>query len=227
MAHTSLIATLCRYALGAALVLGAAGPVWAIDDEDLPDQKILRNVLEAIGLRGPGSDGPIEYRERSPLVVPPTRDLPLPETDAAAKPNPAWPSDPDIRRQKEMKDARKSRKAFSVEDEMRPLTRDELDKGRTTRRSTGPNSEMEKAINPTPAAEQPSYTGSLFNKLIGSFSSGSKEEVATFDREPPRSTLTDPPVGYRTPAPNQPYGVLPEKQKTDPVDRAVGSAATK
>ena len=38
------------------------------DDEDF-DNKIFRNVLEGLGLRS--SDKGINYRERSPLVVPP------------------------------------------------------------------------------------------------------------------------------------------------------------
>jgi len=41
-----------------------------------------------------------------------------------------------------------------------------------------------------------------------------KEEYATFTGEPARENLTDPPTGYRTPSPDQPYGIGPEK-KTD------------
>jgi hypothetical protein len=36
---------------------------------------------------------------------------------------------------------------------------------------------------------------------------GSKEEYTNFTGEPPRTSLTEPPVGYRTPSPAQPYGV--------------------
>ena len=35
----------------------------------------------------------------------------------------------------------------------------------------------------------------------------SKEEYVAFTGEPPRSSLTEPPAGYRTPSPAQPYGV--------------------
>lgn len=228
MARESSHRSLRRFAwaggLAAALMLGHVGAVGAADEEESLDQSILRNIMEAIGLRGPGSEG-IEYRERSPLVVPPSRDLPPPETEAAV-PNPAWPSDLDVKRRKEIAEARKNRKPFSVEDEMRPLSREELDKGRTTRRATGPNSEMEKAINPSSPSEL-GYTGNIFSKMFSSFGVGSKEEVATFDREPPRTTLTDPPAGYRTPAPSQPYGLTKERQKTDVVDRAVGSAGVR
>lgn len=231
MAHESSYRTLRRFAfagaLGAALMLGDIGAVRAFDDEDMPDQKILRNVLEAIGLRGPGSEEPIEYRERSPLVVPPSRELPPPETEPA-KPSAAWPSDPDVRRRKELSEARKSRKAFSVEEEARPLSPAELEKGRTTRRATGPNSDMEKSRSPSTPAEL-GYTGSVFSSMFSSFGVGSKEESATFEREPPRTTLTEPPVGYRTPAPSQPYGLGKSTgpTKADPVDQAVGTAASR
>ena len=37
---------------------------------------------------------------------------------------------------------------------------------------------------------------------------GSKDdEVGNFTQEPPRTALTEPPQGYQTPSPEQPYGV--------------------
>ena len=37
---------------------------------------------------------------------------------------------------------------------------------------------------------------------------GSKDdEVAKFTSEPPRASLTEPPPGYQTPSPDQPYGL--------------------
>ena len=35
---------------------------------------------------------------------------------------------------------------------------------------------------------------------------GNKEETVKFTGEPPRTSLTDPPPGYQTPSPDQPYG---------------------
>jgi hypothetical protein len=37
-----------------------------------------------------------------------------------------------------------------------------------------------------------------------------KEEYGTFTGEPPRASLTDPPPGYQTPSPDQPYGIPPD-----------------
>ena len=53
----------------------------------------------------------------------------------------------------------------------------------------------------------------------------SKEEYKTFGGEPPRTNLTEPPAGYRTPSPAQPYGVGKEKWEYKPVDRMRAGAA--
>ena len=54
---------------------------------------------------------------------------------------------------------------------------------------------------------------------------GSKEEYGTFTSEPPRSSLTEPPPGYRTPSPTQPYGVGKEKGPgpANPMDHATSN----
>jgi hypothetical protein len=47
------------------------------------------------------------------------------------------------------------------------------------------------------------YTGGLFSNIFGK---EDKTESARFTGEPPRASLTDPPPGYQTPSPDQPYG---------------------
>src|SRR5262249_30982816 len=64
--------------LGTVLVVAAPSAVRAEDDDVPFDQKIIKNVLGTIGLSG-GAD--INYRERSPLVLPPKIDLPPPQKD--------------------------------------------------------------------------------------------------------------------------------------------------
>ncbi len=49
------------------------------------------------------------------------------------------------------------------------------------------------------------YTGGLFSNMFGG--GNDKEEAARFTGEPARTSLTEPPPGYQTPSPNQPYGV--------------------
>jgi hypothetical protein len=68
----------------------------------------------------------------------------------------------------------------------------------------------------------PSTNAELGSKGMMSMFSGlwaPKEEYTAFTGEPQRSTLTEPPPGYRTPSPNQPYGVGREKWKATATDR--------
>ena len=67
-------------ALGIGLVM-ASGPVRAAGDDDEDDktfeEKIIEGIMSGIGGTNMENRG-IEYRERSPLVVPPKLDLPPP-----------------------------------------------------------------------------------------------------------------------------------------------------
>ena len=86
-----LMACVC----GALLVLPAAAFAQQAqdDDEDTFEQKIIKNILGGMGV-DVGRAG-IDYRERSPLVIPPTLDLPPPQAAGAKAANPAWPREPD------------------------------------------------------------------------------------------------------------------------------------
>jgi len=87
-------------AFGLIALLGAAPAIAGEDDEVSFDQKIMRNIMEGLGLKRDGEAG-INYQERAPLVIPPSRDLPPPESaDAVIAKNPAWPKDPDVERRK-------------------------------------------------------------------------------------------------------------------------------
>src|ERR1700742_2209445 len=77
---TSLRTVLMACVCGALLVLPAAAS--AQDDEDTFEQKIIKNILGGMGV-DVGRPG-IDYRERSPLVIPPTRDLPPPQAAGTA-----------------------------------------------------------------------------------------------------------------------------------------------
>ena len=93
--------------LGAAL-LAAGAPARAADDGVPLDTKIIRGIMESLGLREDGTS--INYSERAPLVIPPSHTLPPPErSDAALVNNPAWPVDPDVKRAKQ--EAAQERKA--------------------------------------------------------------------------------------------------------------------
>jgi hypothetical protein len=156
------------------------------------DKRLLDSLLGAIGLKSSNAD--IDYRERSPLVVPPRRDLPPPEANVAAK-NPSWPVDPEAKQRKDAAAARKSGRLVDV-DPAKPLAgTGALDvKGSTRDRPEG-HDKMK---------DEPG----LLTRMLGSdFWGGIKEEVGTFKGEPPRVSLTEPPPGYQTPSPAAPYGV--------------------
>jgi hypothetical protein len=89
----SLRRTLMACACGTLLAFAGAMSVQAQtqandEEEDTFEQQIIKNILGGMGV-DVGRPG-IDYRERSPLVIPPTLDLPPPETAGLAN-NPAWP----------------------------------------------------------------------------------------------------------------------------------------
>ena len=56
------------------------------DDDELPDTKFFKSMLHGLGLKKDGDlKSGINYQERPPLVVPPTRDLPPPQTTDAVR----------------------------------------------------------------------------------------------------------------------------------------------
>ena len=95
-------------ALGIGLVM-AAGPVRAGDDEEDDktfEEKVIEGIMAGIGGTNMENQG-IDYRERSPLVVPPKLDLPPPAGTSAEVKAPNWPKDPDEQRRKATIAARK------------------------------------------------------------------------------------------------------------------------
>ena len=171
--------------LASVLVLGPAAA--ADDDETSFDRKIIQNVLGKIGVTTPPD---IEYRERSPLVLPPKIELPPPQQDVTGSVR-NWPVDADVKRRRE----ETSRRRDEVE-ESRPLRPSELNVGERTR-------------NRGPAPTQEQMEGRPERNLGGSGLLGSvfgnKDERVQFVEEPPRTSLIEPPTGYQTPSPNQPY----------------------
>jgi hypothetical protein len=224
--HKFARAALCA-TFGIVLVIAGNTAVFAgdDDDDDLPDTKFLKGMLRGLGLRN-GQEAGIEYKERPPLVVPPSRDLPAPATPGSlAATNPAWPADPDEKRRSAERKARAERKSYDVYKAGDPLKPNELAAGKTDKPAmkTGQGPDHSPEMTPSELG----YTGGLWNGFLGfgkSFSKDKDEETAKFAREPSRNALTDPPAGYRTPSPAQPYGIngKSEKPKAPPEDRQTG-----
>ncbi|MGN6571861.1 MAG: hypothetical protein ACTHLO_10640 [Pseudolabrys sp.] len=191
-----------------ASMLVASAPARAADDndDDTPiDTKILRGILEGIGLERDGKNT-IDYHERPPLVIPGSKALPAPQSsDAVIANTPAWPKDPDVARARQARiDAKKGVHSEEIDAWGRPLSPAEMmpggDRGRT-----GP---APKIVNPAGAdgtrlsADELGYRGGLFGSMFG----GKQERSVRFTGEPARTSLTQPPSGYQTPSPDQPYG---------------------
>jgi hypothetical protein len=206
--------------LGVGLVM-TAGAARAGDDDDDDktfEEKIIEGIMKGIGGTNMENQG-IDYRERSPLVVPPKLDLPPPASTSAEVKAPNWPKDPDDARRKAAIAARKKANKDPVE-AARILTPDELAKGKTAapaRTSNDPIQPGNSYNNPILSPSQLGYNGSL-SGLFG----GSKAETAPFKGEPTRESLTQPPVGYQTPSSSYAYGTGPKESLNKEYNPAQG-----
>jgi hypothetical protein len=173
----------------------------------------VQKLLGAAGLLELPKD-PIDYQERSPLVVPPSAVLPPPRnSDDIAKLNPEWPTDPDWKR------AREGNPQSKISPEER----------RGNFYPWGSNVKVEDmSRNPARAAKKKNDDGSGGYATAGEeakagadryspsqlgFQGWGKKDSVSFTGEPDRNLLTEPPPGYRVPSPNAPYGVVEEKSK--------------
>jgi hypothetical protein len=202
-----LTRAVCRIALAAGIVCAATVVACAGDDDTQASSGSLYDqFLQVIGLSGGAN---INYSERSPLVVPPTKDLPPPSADALPA-VPDWPKDPDISRRAKAKVKEKRHPQTDyVVDSSRPMRPDELNvpgantNGRNNAPTPGANS----------GADYPERDYTPPKKSVFDLFNTSKQQYATFTGEPARSSLTDPPSGYMTPSADQPYGIGPDQKK--------------
>jgi hypothetical protein len=165
-------------ALGGALALGAATLAAGVARaEEGGDNTLFGSVLKGLGL---GGENNIEYRERPPLVVPPTRDLPPPQSTATAR-DPNWPADPKAAGRK---------KGDQIRD---------LDRLPVPERAAAPTAPDTTATLPP---SQPA-SGGFFGNL---FSSSERPPATPIAPAPARKSLIQPPIDYEAPAPSQPYG---------------------
>jgi hypothetical protein len=217
--------------LGLTLVM-TAGAARAADDDDRPFTERFVDGFKST-IRGNNMDNRgIDYRERSPLVVPPNLDLPPPVTASKAPQITNWPKDPDERQRKAIIAAKKKNAppvvAVAPADAApRPIN------------IAPPVPENVAAAVPAPPrpdnplARDPvnDQAGDLFrggasalvpsgvsdtlglDKLdIGNLFGSKKAEAPALPpgTEPSREALTQPPSGYQTPSANYRYGLEPK-----------------
>ena len=198
----------------AAVVLGigvviSAGAARAQDDEEddsTIDQKIIKGIMRGIGGTNMENQG-IDYRERSPLVVPPKINLPPPD-QAARVSSPNWPKDPDVAQRKASAAAARTGRPEATLEAARQLTPAEMSPKRVRTQTAGavdtpgdPNKNI--ILSPS----QLGVESGMFKNMFGS----NKGETAQFKGEPMRDDLTQPPSGYQTPSPNFAYGTGPKE----------------
>jgi hypothetical protein len=218
--NSSRAMMLAAVALGIGLVM-ISGTARAEDDEEDDktfEEKVIEGIMAGIGGTNMENRG-IDYRERSPLVVPPKLVLPPPAASSGDVKAANWPKDPDIARRKAAIAARKKDKK-DPQEASRVLTPDELAVGRTAapvRTSNDPLQPGESTTNPVLGPLQLGYTGGL-SGLFG----GNKSETAPFKGEPTRETLIQPPPGYQTPSPNYMYGTGPKESMNKEYNPAAG-----
>ena len=156
----------------AVTVLAAPGSARAADDETPLDTKIMRGILEGIGLQR--ENRVINYQERPPLVIPPSKSLPPPErSDAVIANNPAWPKDPDVERAK-AEAARERTTVIWAGDEAQKqdsvLRGKDLGPGPSAKRSASRAGKSESNWSSDDPRLKPSelgYKGGLFSSLFG------------------------------------------------------------
>jgi hypothetical protein len=204
--------------IGVVMTTGIARAQDDEEDEKTFEEKIIEGIMAGIGGTNMENRG-IDYRERSPLVVPPKIDLPPPATGSAEVKAPNWPKDPDEARRKAAIAARKKENKDPRE-ASRILTPSELAQGKTAgaaRTSNDPIQPGNSFNNPILSPSQLGYTGGL-SGLFG----GNKAETAPFKGEPTRESLTQPPGGYQTPSPNFAYGTGPKESMNKEYNPAAG-----
>ena len=221
---TTMMRTFGLAALSLGLVV-TVGTARAGDDDRTFSEKMMDGFYGAI--RGTNMDNRgIDYRERSPLVVPPTLDLPPPAA-AADAPAANWPKDPDERQRKAIIAAKK--KAAPPPGRVMVSTAGAV---QTQPINIAPPVDPQAGTPPVPGTTRPAYAsdrngtaltdpvydkpGDLFTGGaadladsigIGNLFGGSTKTVQVDPgTEPARQALTQPPVGYQTPSPNYAYG---------------------
>ncbi len=204
---------------------GAAALAGDDEDEDTFEQKIIKNIMKGMG--ADVDKNRIDFRERSPLVIPPTRDLPPPQ-EATQISNPAWPKDPD--QQKPVKQAKPFVNGSIATRNMESPERVPMISPDALRNGAIPGGQSQRVTAPDPNANKdPGRNFSPTELGFPGFGNlfGYKAEQQPFSGEPARTNLIQPPTGYQTPSPNYPYGVGAPKnnsvqQMPQIKDRAVG-----
>jgi hypothetical protein len=195
--------------LAAALALAGVAPAAA---QQADEPTVLQRMLGKIGLLDIPED-PIEYRERAPLVVPPSTALISPNSTVdISKIDPDWPTDPEaLNRRNSPAKQKKQREQDEIFYTGERLTSEQMRRGTISKQEAAKRPDYVSAGDELSQGKDrytPSQLG--FKGWFG----GKQDKPVVFEGEPERTRLTQPPSGYLTPSPNAPYGIV-EKKKED------------
>ena len=200
----------------------SAGPARAGDDDRTFTEKVTDGFYGMI--RGTNMDNRgIDYRERSPLVVPPTLDLPPPASASADVPIANWPKDPDERQRKAVIAAKKKNappparvQVTAAGGQVQPINiappvePQQAAVPGTTRPAYASDRNGTALVDPVYDKPGDLFTGGgadLANDIgLGNLFGTTKVAPVEPGTEPARQALTQPPVGYQTPAAGYAYG---------------------
>jgi hypothetical protein len=184
------------YRIRASRMLLASGLLLATTPAFAQEGMLFKNLVEGMGLFG-RDKADIEYKQRAPLVVPPSSSLPKPQ-EAGASRSAAWPDDPDVARRRADRDS--SHIVFQNTESYRAntkplLSQEELRRGRVTGRTNGPAGIVE---------EHNTGNNQIGPIRVGREMAARQAQVDTsnleYGTEPRRQYLHEPPTGYRRPA---------------------------
>ena len=229
MRSSSKALRLSAVVLGVGLLMVVAARAGDDDEDDRTfEEKIIEGIMKGVGATNM-TNSDIDYRERSPLVVPPKIDLPPPASASTEKAAPNWPKDPDEARRrteiaKRKKDKQDTRAAdVTSRDAARVLSPSELNAAGQKPQTSAQDAKTSDSLKPGDTGGNPlmpsdlGYTGGF----MGMFK-GNKTEATEFKQEPPRESLTQPPPGYQTPSSSYLYGTGPKESLNKEYNPAAG-----
>ena len=170
-----------------AALLSVAGYSGATPARAEEDTNMFNSVLGFVGMQFDKEQDLIDYRARTPIVVPPRTGLPPPKgADRGA----AWPKDPDIAAERRAAlDSRRPAPQLTPSSRVE-MSQTELQQGRGPLPADGPPDECQ-AGSGTPICLYTPW------KVLKSVVTGFQTDTVQPGPEPPRKYLTEPPPGYR------------------------------
>jgi len=174
----------------------STAPALAGDDGAAPLWVGLGSVF---GFGGAEDQPDIDYRDHAKLVVPPKMDLPAPSPSPWASAT-DWPRDPDVERwKKQQAEKNKATTFIPKRDASKPFDPHAVVTTDYTS-GMGPSSRGKCAAGPGESCDSASSPSMSINWNPLTWVGIQKKPVTVLGPEPARTSLTDPPIGYRAPA---------------------------